>query len=222
MKRVLVLGGAGFIGAHLISQLVVKLPSVRIYSIGRGELHGSSEKVHHYSSSISLQKLEQCFGKDHNAIQFDVVFNCAGSGSVGLAKDNPLSDFQDTLCSLYETLEYLRKNAPNTSFIQLSTAAVYGNAERLPIRVDSRLAPISTYGYTNVMAEKAIELYANVYGVKGRALRLFSVYGPGLRKQLLWDACNKLTIGDYSFFGTGREVRDWIHIEDAVNQIIWA
>ena len=53
-------------------------------------------------------------------------------------------------------------------------------------------------------------------------MRLFSVYGTGLRKQLLWDACNKLAAGDGRFGGYGGEIRDWLHIEDAARLLIAA
>jgi UDP-glucose 4-epimerase len=66
------------------------------------------------------------------------------------------------------------------------------------------------------MAEQLSACYARIYALRVSVLRLFSIYGPGLRKQLLWDACNKLTRGTLSFAGTGAEMRDWLHVSDAV------
>ena len=59
--------------------------------------------------------------------------------------------------------------------------------------------------------------YARNYGLNAVIVRLFSIYGNTLKKQLLWDACNKLSSGCGEFFGTGKEIRDWLHIDDVVN-----
>ena len=58
-------------------------------------------------------------------------------------------------------------------------------------------------------------MYGSQFGVASIVLRLFSVYGAGMRKQLLWDAANRLESGSAMFGGTGRELRDWLHVEDA-------
>ena len=64
------------------------------------------------------------------------------------------------------------------------------------------------------MAESLCELYAEKFEVSVVIVRLFSIYGNGLRKQLLWDACQKFKESDNIFFGTGDEIRDWLHVED--------
>jgi UDP-glucose 4-epimerase len=64
--------------------------------------------------------------------------------------------------------------------------------------------------------------YARQFGTSAAIVRLFSVYGCGLRKQLLWDACRKFTNRDRVFMGTGDEVRDWLHVEDAAELLLAA
>lgn len=64
--------------------------------------------------------------------------------------------------------------------------------------------------------------YGRSFGIASVVVRLFSVYGPGLRKQLLWDACTKARTGEPTFGGTGDEERDWLHIDDAVSLILAA
>jgi UDP-glucose 4-epimerase len=66
-----------------------------------------------------------------------------------------------------------------------------------------------------VAAEALCESYSRFFGVSTTIVRLFSVYGEGLRKQLLWDALNKFSRGEHYFLGTGNEMRDWIHVDDA-------
>ena len=64
------------------------------------------------------------------------------------------------------------------------------------------------------MAESLCQLYARQYALSLAIVRPFSIYGDGLKKQLLWDACQKLNQGNLDFFGSGEEVRDWLHVKD--------
>jgi UDP-glucose 4-epimerase len=91
--------------------------------------------------------------------------------------------------------------------------------QTIPIAEDHGLAPISPYGVHKRLAEELILCYVNHFQLRASIVRLFSIYGRGLRKQLLWDACSKLVKGDYTFAGTGNEVRDWLHVEDAASLI---
>ncbi len=76
--------------------------------------------------------------------------------------------------------------------------------------------PISPYGIHKKIAEDLCKSYHNNYGINIGIIRFFSIYGEGLQKQLLWDACKKIYASDQvTFFGTGAETRDWIHVDDA-------
>jgi UDP-glucose 4-epimerase len=98
-----------------------------------------------------------------------------------------------------------------------SSAAVYGDQGDVDLIEGSIRVPISPYGFHKVAAEALGESYARFFGGKVSIVRLFSVYGEGLRKQLLWDAANKFERNAPEFFGTGDEWRDWIHVEDAAS-----
>jgi UDP-glucose 4-epimerase len=78
---------------------------------------------------------------------------------------------------------------------------------------------MSPYGLHKKFCEEMLKFYGERDGLLGAVVRLFSIYGPGLRKQLLWDAVGKLLSGQAIFFGTGHEVRDWVHIDDTVRLI---
>ena len=94
--------------------------------------------------------------------------------------------------------------------------------ESASIRVDQSLTPISPYGVHKKIVEELCQSYARHFGLHCAIVRLFSVYGIGLRKQLLWDACQKFSSGDFIFAGTGRETRDWLNIEDAARLLFLA
>jgi UDP-glucose 4-epimerase len=72
------------------------------------------------------------------------------------------------------------------------------------------------------MAEHLVGSYSRQFGTSATIVRLFSVYGPELRKQLLWDACRKFANRDHQFMGTGDEIRDWLHVKDASELLVTA
>lgn len=152
----------------------------------------------------------------------DVIVHCAGSASVAFSVAHPLEDFHRTVVSTMAVLEYMRLHSPSTTLIYPSSAAVYGNAERLPIEIEDALRPASPYGIHKKMAEEACQSYAGAYGLRVAMIRFFSLYGEGLKKQLLWDACQKIGRNDPTFFGTGEELRDWLHVDDAARLVLVA
>jgi UDP-glucose 4-epimerase len=134
---------------------------------------------------------------------------------VSFSIHDPIADFERTVVTTAHVLEYVRTSAPSCRVVYPSSVSVYGTVEELPIREDCQAAPISQYGVHKLMAEQMVASYSRQFGTSAAIVRLFSVYGCGLRKQLLWDACCKFAKHDHVFMGTGDEVRDWLHVEDA-------
>ena len=133
----------------------------------------------------------------------------------------PLEDFARTANSTARLLEWLRVHSPQSKVVVASSAAVYGDMDGHPAEESRRPAPVSPYGYHKLMMEQLCSEYSQVFGLQTAVLRLFSVYGEGLQKQLLWDCGVKLTTGTDSIElgGTGDELRDWVNIEDAVTML---
>ncbi|SPF42698.1 NAD-dependent epimerase/dehydratase (fragment) [Syntrophobacter sp. SbD1] len=103
-----------------------------------------------------------------------------------------------------------------------SSAAVYGAATVLPLSEAIPPNPISPYGLHKRIVEDLCGYYSARWNVPAALVRFFSLYGEGLRKQLLWDACNKARDGAFTFFGTGNELRDWLHVSDAAELFLLA
>lgn len=208
---VLVTGAHGFMGRHVARLFAQK--GYAVLGIGHGEWTREEWKSwglsEWYQADITLGELRQY------AERPSLIVHCAGSGSVSFSVDNPLSDFERTVVTTAHVLEYIRLDAPSCRVVYPSSASVYGVVETVPIREDCRAAPISQYGVHKLMAEQMVASYARQFGTSAAIVRLFSVYGCGLRKQLLWDACRKFSVHDTVFMGTGDEVRDWLHVEDA-------
>ena len=210
-KPILVTGAHGFIGRNVTRHL--SRQGLRVIGIGRGKWSSVDEQklwgVSEWRpSDITVENLRAC------EVVPDSIIHCAGSGSVGLSIENPLDDFERNLNTTLNLLEYVRLYAPDAKVISMSSAGVYGDVEKFPMVEGDFLNPISPYGVHKKIAEELCKSYVDHFGLNVSVLRLFSVYGPGLKKQLLWDACNKIIHGEYEFFGTGNELRDWIHIND--------
>jgi UDP-glucose 4-epimerase len=222
----LVLGAGGFIGSNLTKELVKR--GLRVWGAGHNldSMSGPDLKLERKNSSdITAHELI----KDFSSETPDLVIHCCGSGSVAHSYVNPADDFHRSVSTVVEMLEYCRsfqKRRPRV--VLVSSAAVYGEGSQPKNGVDtteessesSQPSPISPYGFHKLMAEKLVESYHTCFEIETSVVRLFSVYGEGLRKQLLWDACNKLSAGAYEFHGTGKELRDWIHVDDAARLVV--
>lgn len=151
----------------------------------------------------------------------DVCVHCAGRASVPLSMEDPASDFRDNTVLTFEMLDALRINAPQCRFILLSSAAVYGNPAVLPISENQHVAPLSPYGFHKRQCELLCQEFARIYRLPALSVRIFSAYGAGLRRQVIWDICERLIkTGALSLKGTGRESRDFIHANDIARAIV--
>lgn len=210
----LVLGAAGFIGRHVCRSLAQN--GLIVHGIGHGSW-GLAERTSWGISfwtegDITIQTLALAAVRT----EFCAIINCAGTGAVSQAFSAPYIDYERTVSTTATALEFARlSSGVRPRVVLVSSAAVYGDQGDLPLNESSIRNPISPYGFSKVAAENLCESYSRFFDVNATIVRLFSVYGDGLRKQLLWDAVRKFTQSDLQFFGTGRELRDWIHVDDA-------
>ena len=209
-----VLGAAGFVGRHTSRTLARQ--GCRVLGIGHGQWDESEWRQWGIAAwlhaDIGLEALERITDGEIPRC----VVHCGGSGVVSYSYSNPLSDFQRATHTTATVLEWIRLHGnANCRFVLISSAAVYGDQGDSDATENSVRSPISPYGVHKMAAEALCESYSRFFAVPVSIVRLFSVYGEGLRKQLLWDAVNKFRAGENQFFGTGNELRDWIHVDDA-------
>jgi UDP-glucose 4-epimerase len=153
-------------------------------------------------------------------VEPQVCVHCAGRASVANSLDNPAADFTAHVEITFNVLNAMRLAAPRCRVIFLSSAAVYGNPESLPIREDHDLRPVSPYGYHKLMAEKICAEFSGIYGVSTSIARIFSAYGTGLRRQVIYDLCYKALMEPVlRLRGTGAESRDFINVRDVAQGI---
>jgi UDP-glucose 4-epimerase len=218
MATVLVTGANGFLGRH-VSRVAAQQGNL-VIGLGHGDWTEETWRkwglTAWHELDVTLASLVAHAGKP------DVIVHCAGGSSVGFSIENPAQDFDRTVGTTVEVLEFLRTCSPETALVYPSSAAVYGRAATLPISEESPLVPISPYGVHKKIAEDLCGSYSETVGLRVAIVRIFSAYGVELRKQLLWDACRKAMAGDCQFSGTGRETRDWVNAEDVAPLLLTA
>ena len=187
-QTILVTGGFGFLG-HAVA-LKYKMLGYRVIGMGHSQWTSKQALSFGYDvwfeASVSLKNLKSLDDK------IDLIVHCAGNSSVAQSISNPLEDFSQNVLATAELLEFLRITKSEAMLIYPSSASVYGVCEDSQINESVNLNPISPYGYHKKIIEQMLEMYSNIYSIKVAIVRFFSIYGPGLRKQLLWDASTKL------------------------------
>jgi UDP-glucose 4-epimerase len=204
--KLLILGSEGFIGSNAVR-----------YFAGKG--------YDVYSADIILKEYEKYFlinpeYPDFSGIfmqhKFDFCINATGAANVQLSFSHPLLDFVLNTANVFRILNSIREYNPCCKYLNLSSAAVYGNPAVLPIKEDAALKPLSPYGFHKLYSEQICKEFFELYKVAALSIRIFSAYGEGLQKQLFWDLYKKADASNSNIelFGTGNETRDFIYIQD--------
>lgn len=210
LENILIIGSQGFIGKNLQKILAYK------YNTLGCDIEISPETGISYIQITKIEEIQSILSKGN----FQYCINCAGSANVSKSILSPLEDFELNTLLVFEILDAIRKCSPKCKFINVSSAAVYGNPTVLPIQISDQVSPISPYGYHKNYSELICREFNHIYKIGTCSLRIFSAFGNGQKKLLLWDLYHKLINEDIPLlFGTGVETRDYIHIEDIAQQI---
>jgi len=216
-ERVVVTGGAGFIGSHLVEALTREGAEVTVID---NLSTGHRDNLLGVTGKIAFQELDirHAAWPEVLADGYDVIFHLAGNAYVPPSVERPGWDFQSNLIATFRLVEALREMQWPGRLIYASSAAVYGNPARLPICEEDPTLPVSPYGVAKLAAERYVAVYSQLYGLKGVSLRLFSLYGPRQRKQVVYDLIEKIVRnpGELPIYGDGTQVRDFNYVEDTV------
>jgi len=206
--KILIIGSKGFIGSHTYKYFQEKYP----------ETYGADVVTDYVDKNyFLLDSTNSDFNEIFESQQFDYCVNCSGAASVPESLKNTLRDFNLNAHNVLKIADSIKKYNPDCRIINLSSAAVYGNPKSLPIKENHPAAPVSPYGYHKKFAEDILEEYYKLFSIQSCSLRIFSAYGEGLQKQLLWDIFTKSkTQENITLFGTGKETRDFIYVQDII------
>jgi UDP-glucose 4-epimerase len=219
MTLILVTGSSGFIGRYCVRKLVDKGYEVAGIDLIDPDNNDKNFLSFFIKGRINAETLDQLSRK---YMIPNYIIHCAGSGSVSISLENPKLDFESNVLTSIEVLDFSRRNKSNIVVIIPSSAAVYGDINQEFLSENMFCQPVSPYGVHKLMVESLALYYYRHFSVPSICVRFFSVYGIGLKKQLLWDACHKAKTGKFSFFGLGDEKRDWIHVVDAAQILVLA
>ena len=214
--NILVTGGAGFIGSHLVDGLIAEGHHVIIvYNLSTGSRKNLNPKAVFYEEDIRhTDALDRIFADE----QVQIVFHEAAQTLVPYSMEHPKEDAELNIMGLINVLDMCRKYHVE-KIIFSSSAAVYGDNLNVPLKEDQPLMPTSFYGLTKVTAEKYIQLYHDVFGLSYAILRYSNVYGERQGSHgeggVVYVFSKALAQGrDLTIFGDGEQSRDFIYVKD--------
>lgn len=213
--RVVVLGGTGFIGSSIVRHLAGESDVV---VVGRGDRRPRHDEtaggVRFVAGDLSDPIAVAAVLDGSDSVVYSV-----GAMLPAESTASPVQDVTHSLTPLLHVLEHLRRH-PGTRLVFLSSGGtVYGNPESIPVHESHPTRPTSSYGVLKLAAEKYIQMYATVYGIDARVLRVANAYGPrqplGRSQGVVGTFIDAALHGrPLQIFGTGRAVRDYIHVDD--------
>ncbi|WP_273834666.1 NAD-dependent epimerase/dehydratase family protein [Guptibacillus sedimenti] len=221
--KVLVTGGAGFIGSHIVDLLIDEgYQPVVVDNLSTGNLGFLHEKVPFYKENITSSNLEAIFAKERP----DIVIHHAAQVDVSQSIQNPYDDAVSNIIGTIQLLDCCIKFKVK-KFIYASSCAVYGDAGDLSINEGYPIQPISFYGISKYTPELYIKRFQQLYGLTYTILRYANVYGPrqtpkgeggvvSIFREQLKD--NKQPI----IFGDGQQTRDFVYVKDVARANILA
>jgi UDP-glucose 4-epimerase len=216
---VLVTGGSGFIGSHIVDRLLSCGSNVIIVDdLSTGKKENVNPKAAFYHTDITDEDALKAIFKDH---KIDYVIHQAAKINLNVMLENPSSDIKSSVLGTLNLLN-LCISYNVKKFIYASSVAVYGRPKKLPVTETDELVPIYSYGIAKKCAEEYVRYYSDYYGLNYSILRYANVYGP---RQPIYGEVGVIAIyteralkGEpLIIYGDGEHLRDYIYIDDVVD-----
>ena len=222
--KLLITGGLGFVGSHLVDSLVKKNHKIKILTktlSKKKNIKKSGKKVQ--IEKIDLTNFRQ-LGKIIEKFKPDVIIHLAGNASHSKSFENPLKDIDSNAKTTLFMLEKIRKLNTPCKFILGSTFIVIGRPKKLPVNENTPCNPTTVYGTNRLSSEYFCKIYREVYGLHTNIFRITNSYGP--REQIIpkKNAVNFLIYKSFkkeeiSIYNQGKFFRDFIYIDDVISGI---
>ncbi|MEF3303217.1 NAD-dependent epimerase/dehydratase family protein [Paenibacillus sp. GYB003] len=218
--RVLVTGGYGFIGSFVAERFYKEGYEVSIIdSLATGSKRNIGFKHKSYTHNVEDRKCEEIF----RSSRFDVVVHLAAQVSVGTSVDDPRLDTKSNVLGLSNILSLSQKYGVK-KLIFASSAAVYGQNDRMPLSEEEQCEPISPYGLNKWIGETYCRKWQEIYGLETICFRFSNVYGPrqgngGEGGVVSIFTERALSAKELTVYGDGGQTRDFIYVEDVADAI---
>jgi UDP-glucose 4-epimerase len=219
--KVVVTGGAGFIGSHTVDLLIKNGHQVVVIDPKMDKSYLNNKAIYHFEDILNKEKINEIF----HGFQPDAVIHLAAQVDVATSLSQPEKDIDINLKGTIHILEQCRLYGSKVIFA--SSAAVYGVPKQLPIAEEHEKNPLSIYGLSKLSAERYIQLYHELYDVSYCILRYSNVYGPrqdssgegGVVSIFVNQLVNHLPS---SIYGNGEQTRDFVYVKDVARANVLA
>ncbi|MBU6321008.1 NAD-dependent epimerase/dehydratase family protein [Patescibacteria group bacterium] len=222
-KIAVVTGGAGFIGSHLVEELLARGYRVRVIdTLVAGKREHVPPAAEFFNVDVRDRvALTPIFAGAHT------VFHLAALPRVQYTIEHPLESHEVNVTGT-QTILQIAKETGASRTVFASSAAIYGDSQDLPLQENAAAAPLSPYALHKYISEEYLKLFSRLYGLSSVSLRFFNVYGPRLDPEGPY----ALVVGRFlkqrrqgeplTVTGDGEQTRDFIHVQDVVRSLVLA
>ena len=224
MLKLLITGGLGFVGSHLVDSLVKKNHKIMILT----KTLSKKKNIKKSAKKVQIEKIDltnfQQLGKIIEKFKPDVIIHLAGNASHSKSFENPLKDIDSNAKTTLFMLEKIRKLNTQCKFILGSTFIVIGKPKKLPVNENTPCNPTTIYGTNRLSSEYFCKIYHEVYGLHTNIFRITNSYGPREQITPKKNAVNFLIYKSFkkeeiSIYNQGKFFRDFIYIDDVISGI---
>ena len=223
-QKVLVTGGAGFIGSHIVDRLIKEgCKVVIIDNLSTGRKANINPKAKFYKADIQNQKIAEIFKKEKP----EIVFHFAAQIDVRKSVEDPIQDARINILGSLNILENCQKYKIKKIIFTSTGGAIYGDADVIPTSESYLEMPLSPYGIEKLVFDKYLNYYYKIFGLSYTSLRLANVYGPRQNSKgeagVIAIFCDKIFAKKQPVInGTGKQTRDFVFVQDVVEAGILA
>ncbi len=222
--KVLITGGAGFIGSHLADRLLEKghhVSCIDNFILGNKEnVEGALEKDNFQLIELDLFDLDE-LNKLFKANHFEFVYHLAANSDIQKGTKSTTTDLTQTFMTTYNILEAMRENQVK-NILFTSSSAVFGTYEG-PIDEDIAMRPESLYGAGKAASESYIRAFSNLYDINSWIIRLANTVGGRLTHGIIFDFLNKIKHNDKELvvLGDGKQAKPYMHVDDLIDCMLY-
>lgn len=220
-KKILITGGAGFIGSHLVDSLVKQKNKIIIIDdLSTGKRENLNPGAVFYNIDICDPKIKEIFEKEKP----EIVFHLAAQISVRKSVDIPLDDARINILGSINVFENAKKYKTRKIIFTSTGGVMYGNADVIPTPESHPARPLCPYGICKLSVEHYLDYYQKVFGLSYAVLRLGNVYGPRQDKNgeagVVAIFCGKmLAKKNCTIYGDGKQTRDYVYVQDIITAL---
>ena len=223
-QKILVTGGAGFIGSHLVDKLIENDLDVKVLdNLSSGTKINLQNSINKKNFQFFNEELSNSSSLQNILSDVDLIFHLAANPEVRTGFNNPEISFRENIENTFHLLEAIRKSKIET-IVFSSSSTIYGEPEIIPTPENyGPLYPISHYGASKLACEALILAYCHSYGINGLIFRLANIIGSRSNHGVIIDFIKKLTNDNKTLqiLGDGTQSKSYLHVSDCIDAILF-